>query len=580
MSNTDGARTGTTLGPYSIGRLLGRGGMGEVYRAHDERRDRDVALKVLHSSVAEDEAFRARFDRESHAAAGLADPHVIPIHDFGEIDGVLYIDMRLVEGRDLADVLRDGPLDAAEAVDVVAQVAGALDAAHAKGLVHRDVKPANIRLTASGFPYLVDFGLAVADSQSRMTSAGMFVGSQAYAAPERFDGTTPTAAGDEYALTCVLFEALTGRPPFHADSLGAMLRLHATAEIPRVSDTAAVPTAMDGVIERGMAKEPGDRYGSCGELSAAARAALDGASAPTVRLPDPGTGYDETVIRPAVAAGGETGASRSVDAPTHVSQPGLPPAASYPAASYPGVSHPGGYRGASYPRAEGSYPQAGYPGALGHPYPAPAPRRGIAVPVLATAALALVAIVGVLAYVLLGNRDSRPETTAAGGSAAAPPTATQTATQTVTAQGQATTVIAAPPTQTGTSAAPAVTVADLQARAAGDRPYVLASLNNRWVAQLSTKQPGWNVDGKVWDAAAILDEENSLSQRYGGARLLYSTDWTVFDMQDAWVTVTAFSFPDPDSAVNWCKTSGFDNEHCLAKFISDTAGPSGTTRTF
>ncbi|KXP14459.1 serine/threonine protein kinase [Tsukamurella pseudospumae] len=551
----EGTRTGTTLGPYAIGRLLGRGGMGEVYLAHDERRDREVALKLLHTSAAEDPQFRERFTRESQTVARLADPHVIPIHDFGEIDGVLFIDMRLVEGRNLAEVLRDGPLPPERAVTVVEQVAGALDAAHAKGLVHRDVKPANIELTEAGFPYLLDFGLAVTDTQSRMTSAGLFVGSQAYAAPERFDGDSATVASDVYSLACVLFETLTGHAPYRGESLGAMLKQHLTSPIPRPSAEVPVPAAMDTVIARGMAKEPVERFATCGELAAAARQALAGRS---VDVPLPGQDDDRTLIRPVPATSDPTVISQPVPPPSY------PVAPSYPSAQ-PQLSYP---QAQSYPQA--SYPQASYPQAPSYPaapaYQQQPPARNRMVPILAVVAAILVGATAVLGYVALTDRKTTP----------AASTVRVTATATVPSDiptGAQTT----PPTTT-----PADPLVALQTRAATDKPLVLASENNQWVAQLSTKWVGLYAEGVTWTAASILTHVTDLERQHGTVRLLFAPDWPVFDRPegrpDMWVVTKAGPFSGPDAALAWCRSQNLDNDHCFAKLISDTLSPTGTTR--
>ncbi|EOD68459.1 serine/threonine-protein kinase, partial [Amycolatopsis vancoresmycina] len=176
------------FGPYRIEGLLGRGGMGEVHRAYDTAHDRVVALKLLSDPFVADEAFRARFRRESQIVARLREPHVIPIHAYGEIDGRLYLDMRLVEGRDLKELLEAGPLEPGRAAEIVAQVAGALDAAHADGLVHRDVKPSNVLVTDAGFVYLVDFGIArsMTAEGTSITGTGNVIGTLDYMAPERF----------------------------------------------------------------------------------------------------------------------------------------------------------------------------------------------------------------------------------------------------------------------------------------------------------------------------------------------------------------------------------------------------------
>ena len=187
------------FGPYRLDALIGRGGMGEVHRAYDTRRERFVALKRLLRELAADEQYRSRFQRESALAAKLSDPHIVPIHDYGEIDGQLFIDMRLVDGGDLADLIKRGPLSAARTVDVIAQVADALDAAHAQALVHRDVKPSNVLLVGAeqaerGVAYLTDFGIARALDGPTVSRTTLGMGSAGYMAPSGSPGTTGTSA--------------------------------------------------------------------------------------------------------------------------------------------------------------------------------------------------------------------------------------------------------------------------------------------------------------------------------------------------------------------------------------------------
>ncbi|MDX1885784.1 serine/threonine-protein kinase [Mycolicibacterium sp. 120270] len=271
------SRVGTTFGKYTISRLIGRGGMGEVYEAYDTEKERTVALKILADEYTSDPGFRTRFQRESHAAAVLQEPHVIPIHDWGEIDGHLYIDMRLVAGHTLADLLAAGPLTPSRAANIVAQVSEALDAAHAQGLVHRDIKPQNIIVTPTDFAYLVDFGIAETAGDSGLTSPGTKVGTLNYMAPERFSDAKATAAIDVYALAGVLYEALTGETPYAADGLEHLIAAHVTLPPPRPSEAnPRVPAAFDDVVARGMAKDPDDRYGTAGGLGRAALRALAG----------------------------------------------------------------------------------------------------------------------------------------------------------------------------------------------------------------------------------------------------------------------------------------------------------------
>ncbi|CAN3127121.1 serine/threonine-protein kinase [Mycobacterium sp. smrl_JER01] len=279
-----GARLGTRFGPYELQSVIGVGGMGEVYRAYDTARERMVAIKLLRPEMAADRSFQDRFRRESRVAARLQEPHVIPVHDFGEIDGVLYIDMRLVEGASLKEVLRtQGALPPARAVAIVRQVAAALDAAHANGLVHRDIKPENVLLTPDDFAYLVDFGIAHGGGEASVTSTGLVVGSSAYMAPERFGGERGGPASDVYSLACLLYEALTGRAPFEAADVRQVWSAHMFAPPPRPSIMRrGVGRAFDDVVARGMAKQPQDRYPSAGELARAADAAV---SAPSVSAP-------------------------------------------------------------------------------------------------------------------------------------------------------------------------------------------------------------------------------------------------------------------------------------------------------
>jgi serine/threonine protein kinase len=272
-----GSRLGTRFGPYELKSLIGVGGMGEVYRAYDTIKGRTVAVKLLRAEMAADPAYQERFRRESRMAARLQEPHVIPVHDFGDIGGVLYIDMRLVEGANLKDVLLSGgPLEPKRAASIVAQVAAALDAAHADGLVHRDIKPENVLLTADDFAYLADFGIAHAGGDASVTMTGTIVGSSAYMAAERFNGGRVGPAADVYSLTCVLHECLTGRPPFEAADLVHLMSAHMLSPPPRPSIMRrGISRAFDDVIARGMAKEPAGRFPSAGEMARAATAAAD-----------------------------------------------------------------------------------------------------------------------------------------------------------------------------------------------------------------------------------------------------------------------------------------------------------------
>lgn len=276
MTGAQGSRLGTMFGPYYLKRLLGRGGMGEVYEAEHTVKEWTVALKLMSVAYSQDPVFRKRMEREARITGRLLEPHVVPIHDYGEIDGQLYLEMRLIEGIDLGSLLeRDGALAPPRAVAIILQVASALDAAHAAGVTHRDVKPQNILITGNDFAYLVDFGIASAKTDEKLTQMGTAVGTWKYMAPERFSSDDVTPRADVYALACVLYECLTGAPPYPADSTGVLVTSHMLEPIPLPSTQGfGVDQAFDAVIAGGMAKNPIERYASAGDLAEAAHDAL------------------------------------------------------------------------------------------------------------------------------------------------------------------------------------------------------------------------------------------------------------------------------------------------------------------
>jgi serine/threonine kinase PknH len=267
---------GTPFGRYRLIELLGRGGMGEVWRAHDTATNRTVAIKLLPPQLAQDHTFVQRFRREAEAAAQLNSPHIIPIHDYGEIDGRLFVNMRLIEGRDLHEILADGPLEPGRAVRIIEQIAKALHTAHKIGLVHRDVKPSNILLDEDDFAYLIDFGIARGADETRLTGTGSIIGSWHYMSPERMRAGEVDARSDVYALACVLYECLTAATPFPGDSAEQQITAHLMAPPPRPSIShPAVPTTLDTVIAIGMAKDPDQRYPTTVELATAAHHAIN-----------------------------------------------------------------------------------------------------------------------------------------------------------------------------------------------------------------------------------------------------------------------------------------------------------------
>ncbi len=270
-----GPRVGTTFAGYRIERVLGRGGMSIVYLAEHPRLKNAVALKLLAPELAEDDVFRERLLRESRLAASISHPNVIPVYDTGEEDGTLFISMRFVDGEDLRELLHGGPLSPERVSAVCAQVAAALDAAHLRGLVHRDVKPANVLVQREPWHvYVADFGLTKhTDARSGATASGL-VGTIDYMAPEQIEGRAVDGRADVYSLGCIAFECLTGRPPFQADTEVAVLWAHMRSEPPDISELdRSLPRALDGVLRRALAKDPGDRHASCAELAADLEAA-------------------------------------------------------------------------------------------------------------------------------------------------------------------------------------------------------------------------------------------------------------------------------------------------------------------
>ena len=355
---------GTRLAGYVLEEQIGAGGMAIVFRARDEMLGRLAAVKVIAPSMAGDAEFRARFLRESRAIAAVEEPHIIPVYAAGEADGVLYIATRYVAGGDLVGLLQNagGALPPDRAADLVSQVAAALDAAHAAGLVHRDVKPANILIDAAAgrteHAFLSDFGLSKgASSATGLTATGQFLGTPDYCAPEQIRGGPMDGRLDQYALACVAFVLLTGTLPFRRGDAMATLFAHVHDPVPAASGSrAGLSPALDAVLARGMAKAPADRYASCGEFAAALRAALAPAtllatptpiptwqlgpmSPPTpTQLSSPPQGRTAATGDPRLMAGGATiGVPATPQGPTF---PGNAPAAQAPAARTPAARTP------------------------------------------------------------------------------------------------------------------------------------------------------------------------------------------------------------------------------------------------
>jgi serine/threonine-protein kinase len=349
---------GSRIAGYVIEEQVGAGGMAVVFRARDEVLGRLTALKVLSPTLIADQEFRTRFLRESRAIAAVDEPHIVPVYAAGEADGVLYIATRFVADGDLSSLLRrnSAPLEPGRAADLIVQVAAALDAAHQIGLVHRDVKPGNVLIeTRPGRPehaYLSDFGLTKAASGATgLTVTGMFLGTPDFCAPEQITGQPLDGRADQYALACVAFSLLTGAVPYHREETIATLFAHLNDPIPALtSRNSGLPAGADPVMARALAKEPANRFASCGEFASALRTALAAAAPATYGQPSsyPPPGY---------------------------TPPAYPPPA-YPPPAYPPPAYtPPGYNPPAYTPPPAPAPAAPW-GYVGAATPAPQPSVG------------------------------------------------------------------------------------------------------------------------------------------------------------------------------------------------------------
>jgi serine/threonine protein kinase len=358
--------TGQRLGHFRVDGVIGRGGMSVLYRATDTRLGRRVALKVIDEALAADREFRERFVDEARNTSAIDHSHVVPLYDFDETDGHLYIAMRHVEGPDLASIIDGRPLTVARTLRLLGQVADALDAVHARGLVHLDVKPANVLVTtresAGEHVYLADFGLTRRGATGHRTSGGDFLGSPTYAAPEHLRGEPVDARTDVYSLTCVLFTCLTGRAPY-LGSVTEVIDGHLGGDVPSVAELAGLDPRIDEVVHRGMDPDRPRRHESASAVIEAARGALAGPGPVPLVGPAPARRGTGPLRIPTGQGAASAGADRS-EAASNGSGPSGPPAGTPPRGTPP----PGVRRGAPPPT-----PPRGAPAGPGRPPTGPRP---------------------------------------------------------------------------------------------------------------------------------------------------------------------------------------------------------------
>jgi CheY-like chemotaxis protein len=288
MADTsDDPRLGSVIAGYRIEERIGRGGMGVVYRAQHLNLQRRAAIKIIAPDLAESEGFRERFTREARIAAALQHPNIVTVYDAGEVDGMLYLAMQFIRGEDLAAILRrDGRLRPYRAIDVCRQVASALDAAHAMGLIHRDVKPANVLIEGRN-AFLTDFGLTKqTGTNTQLTRAGDMVGTIHYVAPEQIEGRRVSARSDVYSLGCLLYHCLSGQVPFAHETDVAVIYAHLSEQPPKLSELRPeLPDGLDAVMAKALDKSPDRRFPSCSDMISAARAVIDAAGPLSETIP-------------------------------------------------------------------------------------------------------------------------------------------------------------------------------------------------------------------------------------------------------------------------------------------------------
>lgn len=620
---------GTKFAGYTIERQLGSGGMGEVYLVQHPRLPRHDALKVLRPDISSDPDYIERFNREADLASQLWHPNIVRIHDRGKYRGKLWISMDFVDGMDAARLLQQYPdgLPTGDALDIVKAVAAALDYAHSMGLLHRDVKPANILLAQTGErrALLADFGVArdVADDNAGgLTATNMTVGTAAYAAPEQLMGLDVDGRADQYSLAATAYHLLTGGQLFPHTNPAVVIGKHLNAPPPVIGKGRADLAHLEPALGRALAKDPEQRFATCGEFVRA----LEESTKAEIATAPPGFNAADTMVAPvAVAAppsvfhesdqpteadGSQT--RRSGGAPRLIGL-GLaaavllvivalvtyfavqPDSATEDAGQF---SLAGTVRLTSDVVKDSGLP-AGYRCVGGKDFGDVGPNAPILVEDESGKLLAKGTIEGSsrsadecllrfrvsdvpsgarfyrvqvgkhqeMSYTeseakagveLLLGTPHGPDPTASPPPPKPPPTRTVTVTPTPDVERQS--------------------LARLRTLADEDRFLVAMNLADRWIPQISSKRVGLVAEGITWDNEAILDEHLQLRSIYPDVKLLWSGDWSTFDGQNFWVTVVGLHSYNPYEVLGWCTEQGFDRDNCIAKMVSTTHPVAGSTK--
>lgn len=611
---------GTKIAGYTIERILGSGGMGEVYLAQHPRLPRRDALKVLRSSISADADYVERFNREADLAAKLWHQHIVGIHDRGKYRGRLWISMDFVDGTDVGLLLRNeypNGMPADEAFDIVKAVASALDYAHGRGLLHRDVKPANILISDRNHDerriLLGDFGVArdLTDSTSGgLTATNMTVGTAAYAAPEQLMGMAVDSRADQYSLAATTYHLLTGSPLFGNSNPAVVIGQHLNASPPALADMRPELARFDAALSRALAKDPNGRFATCMDFARA----LEYSEAEPVESPVSPNSVD-TMFAPVaahIAAGGQ-GDDRPPDKTVPRKRLGLLAAGAAALAVVAAVAvfvvrspekesptEPFALAGTLQlpnEQVKTTGLPSGFMCAGARGYGDIGPGTPVTVEdesgkLLAKGVLESSSKGGDSCYFKFHVDDvpsgvhfyrvqvaQRPETSYTEAEAKAgvefligdpdqnppaPPPQEQP--------------IPSTRTVTMTPGAEELSLQKLESMASSDRPYVTSFLTDQWVPQVSSKRVGLKAKGVTWDNARILDEHMRLRATYADVRLLRSGDWSTYDGPGFWVTIVGLRSDNPDDVLAWCTQQGFDRDDCAAKVVSTWRPVAGSTR--